>query len=79
MTLYYHVQPAETAQTVNKIQEISEHINIILIEHDIEVVFKIADEITVMANGAVLAQGKPDEIAENPDVRTAYLGDDDGD
>lgn len=71
--------PAETAQTVNKIQEISEHINIILIEHDIEVVFKIADEITVMANGAVLAQGKPDEIAENPDVRTAYLGDDDGD
>lgn len=71
--------PAETAQTVNKIQEISEHINIILIEHDIEVVFKIADEITVMANGAVLAQGKPDEIAENPDVRAAYLGDDDDD
>jgi len=71
--------PAETEQTVAKIQEISKHINIIIIEHDIEVVFKIADKITVMANGAVLAQGKPNEIAENPDVRTAYLGDDDDD
>ena len=71
--------PAETEQTVAKIQEISKHINIIIIEHDIEVVFKIADEITVMANGAVLAQGKPKDIAENPDVRTAYLGDDDDD
>lgn len=71
--------PAETEQTVAKIQEISKHINIIIIEHDIEVVFKIADEITVMANGAVLAQGKPKEIAENPEVRTAYLGDDDDD
>lgn len=71
--------PAETEQTVAKIQEISKHINIIIIEHDIEVVFKIADEITVMANGTVLAQGKPKDIAENPDVRTAYLGDDDDD
>lgn len=71
--------PAETEQTVAKIQEISKQINIIIIEHDIEVVFKIADEITVMANGAVLAQGKPKDIAENPDVRTAYLGDDDDD
>ena len=71
--------PAETEQTVAKIQEISKHINIIIIEHDIEVVFKIADEITVMANGAVLAQGTPKEIAENSDVRTAYLGDDDDD
>ncbi len=71
--------PAETEKTVAKIQEISKHINIIIIEHDIEVVFKIADEITVMANGTVLAQGKPKDIAENPDVRTAYLGDDDDD
>ena len=71
--------PAETEQTVAKIQEISKHINIIIIEHDIEVVFKIADEITVMANGTVLAQGTPKDIAENSDVRTAYLGDDDDD
>ncbi|MRG71417.1 ATP-binding cassette domain-containing protein [Alphaproteobacteria bacterium HT1-32] len=71
--------PAETEQTVEKIQEISKHTDIIIIEHDIEVVFRIADQITVMANGKVLAQGTPEEIAVNPDVRTAYLGDDDDD
>jgi len=69
--------PAETEKTVAKIQDLSKRIDIVIIEHDIEVVFSIADEITVMANGAVLAKGTPDEIANNPDVRTAYLGDDD--
>ena len=69
--------PAETEQTVATIQEISKHIDIIIIEHDIEVVFKIADVVTVMANGKVLAQGNAREIAANPAVRTAYLGDDD--
>lgn len=68
--------PAETEQTVAKIQELAERIEIIIIEHDIEVVFNIADEITVMANGAVLARGTPDEISKHPEVRTAYLGDD---
>ena len=71
--------PAETAQTVTKIQEISKRIAIIVIEHDIEVVFNIADEIVVMAQGAVLATGTPEEIANNHDVRIAYLGDDDDD
>ena len=71
--------PAETEQTVEKIQEISKHTDIIIIEHDIEVVFRIADQITVMANGKVLAEGTPEEIAVNPDVRTAYLGDDEDD
>ncbi len=71
--------PAETEQTVIKIQEISKSTAIIIIEHDIEVVFKIADEITVMANGAVLAKGTPEFIAANSDVRNAYLGDDDDD
>lgn len=71
--------PAETAQTVAKIQEIAKRIAIIVIEHDIEVVFDIADEIVVMAQGAVLATGTPAEIANNHDVRIAYLGDDEDD
>ena len=69
--------PAETETTVAKIRDLSKRIDIVIIEHDIEVVFDIADEITVMANGGVLAKGTPDEIAANSDVRTAYLGDDD--
>jgi branched-chain amino acid transport system ATP-binding protein len=39
-----------------------------------EVVFEIADDITVMAQGAILAQGRPKEIADNEAVREAYLG-----
>lgn len=71
--------PAETEQTVAKIKEIAQRIEIIIIEHDIEVVFNIADEITVMTNGYVLATGTPDEISSHPEVRAAYLGEDDDD
>lgn len=69
--------PAETERTVARIQEIARRISIIVIEHDIEVVFSIADDIVVMAQGAVLARGTAAEIADNRDVRAAYLGDDD--
>lgn len=48
---------------------------ILLIEHDMDAVFKIADRITVMVNGAVIATGDPESIRANPEVRTAYLGD----
>jgi len=47
---------------------------ILLVEHDMDAVFRIADRITVMVNGAVIASGNPAEIRENPEVRTAYLG-----
>ena len=69
--------PAETEQTVAKIKELAARIDIVIIEHDIEVVFDISDEIIVMALGKVLARGTPAEIAVNAEVRTAYLGDDD--
>ncbi|CAN7390625.1 ABC transporter ATP-binding protein [Acidovorax sp. LjRoot117] len=48
---------------------------ILLVEHDMDAVFRIADRITVMVNGAVIATGDPAEIRQNPEVRTAYLGD----
>jgi len=47
---------------------------ILLIEHDMDAVFRIADRITVMVNGAVIATGTPDEIRNNPEVQIAYLG-----
>jgi branched-chain amino acid transport system ATP-binding protein len=47
---------------------------ILLVEHDMDAVFRIADRITVMVNGAVIASGTPDEIRNNADVQTAYLG-----
>ena len=48
----------------------------VLVEHDMSAVFKVADRITVMVNGKVIASGKPGEIRTNPAVIAAYLGDD---
>ncbi|MFG1465940.1 ABC transporter ATP-binding protein [Xanthobacter sp. DSM 24535] len=68
------MSPAETERTVARIVTLSKTTQIILIEHDMEVVFAIADLITVMAAGGVLARGTPAEIAANRDVQDAYLG-----
>lgn len=68
------MSPEETQNTVAKIKELSTQSDVILIEHDMEVVFGIADVITVMNNGAILCEGRPDEIARDPRVQEAYLG-----
>jgi branched-chain amino acid transport system ATP-binding protein len=47
---------------------------ILLVEHDMDAVFRIADRITVMVNGAVIASGAPEAIRHNAEVQTAYLG-----
>ena len=68
------MSPAETERTVQKIRELSRQVEIIIIEHDMEVVFGLADDITVMAQGAVLARGTPAEVGADGRVREAYLG-----
>ena len=65
---------AETERAVTKIREMAKSIDIIIIEHDMPVVFGIADDIIVMAQGAILASGSPAEISDNECVREAYLG-----
>jgi len=57
------MSPAETERAVAKIRELARSIDIVIIEHDMEVVFGMADDITVMAQGTVLATGSPKEIA----------------
>ncbi|MEQ9695201.1 ABC transporter ATP-binding protein [Shimia sp. SDUM112013] len=49
---------------------------ILLVEHDMDAVFALADRISVLVYGQIIATGTPDEIRQNADVRTAYLGDD---
>ncbi|MEC9367353.1 MAG: ABC transporter ATP-binding protein [Pseudomonadota bacterium] len=68
--------PAETKATIARIKQLAKRIDVIIIEHDMPAVFNLADEITVMVQGQVLAQGKPEAIAANKAVREAYLGDD---
>jgi branched-chain amino acid transport system ATP-binding protein len=47
---------------------------ILLVEHDMDAVFRVADRITVMVNGAVIASGTPDAVRNDPQVQAAYLG-----
>ncbi len=46
----------------------------ILVEHDVELVMQLSDQITVLHQGQILADGTPDEIADNQEVQDAYLG-----
>ncbi len=66
---------ADTNNTIDLLKKIGERgITKVVIEHDMHVVFSLADKISVMAQGAVIAEGKPEEIRGNPKVQEAYLG-----
>ena len=66
----------ETERMLKLLDDLREGHAILLVEHDMDAVFRIADRITVMVNGTVIATGDPDAIRTNPEVRTAYLGED---
>ncbi len=64
----------ETERMLDLLQELKTGHAVLLVEHDMDAVFRIADRITVMVNGTVVATGTPDQIRVDPVVRTAYLG-----
>jgi branched-chain amino acid transport system ATP-binding protein len=64
----------ETHYAVELIRKITEGKTVVIIEHDMDVVFSLADRITVLHLGRLLATGTPDEVRENQDVKDAYLG-----
>jgi len=68
--------PHERVATVKLLKRISEERNLplLFIEHDMDVVFGISQEIRVMAQGKLIAQGKPEDIRSNKEVRRIYLG-----
>ncbi|WP_394778862.1 ABC transporter ATP-binding protein [Undibacterium sp.] len=65
----------ETERMLAMLEQLKQAHAVLLVEHDMDAVFRIADHITVMVNGQVIASAAPDAIRNNPDVQLAYLGD----
>jgi ABC-type branched-subunit amino acid transport system ATPase component len=68
------VPSSESHLILDVISRLDPNITILIIEHDMDVVFRFADRITVLVAGAVLTEGTPDEISADPRVRAIYLG-----
>jgi branched-chain amino acid transport system ATP-binding protein len=68
------LSPTETRYIIELIKQISQDLTIILVEHKMKVVMEFSDTITVLYYGGILAQGTPDEICNNEEVRRVYLG-----
>ena len=67
---------AETALSVATIGSLPRDLTVLIIEHDMDTVFALADRITVLDHGQVIADGEPEAVRRDPQVRAVYLGDD---
>ena len=65
---------SETEYIVGLIRKVSENKTLVMVEHDMGVVFGLADRISVLVNGEIIATGTPEEVRANPKVQEAYLG-----
>ncbi len=66
--------PEEGARMAHLLKSLAAEHAVLLIEHDMDFVFSVADRLTVLVEGAVLATGRPEDVRINPAVQTAYLG-----
>jgi len=68
------MSPRERVETVKLLKSISRGRTMIIIDHDMDALFELAERVTVLQEGRVLVEGTPDEIKRNPKVQEAYLG-----
>ena len=69
--------PGGSIELSKLIRKLKKEMTILLVEHDMEAIFSLADRITVLVYGEVVASGSVEEIRSNPAVRQAYLGEED--
>ena len=67
--------PEESQRMIALIKRLRAQVTVLLVEHDMDAVFRLADRISVMVDGRLIATGAPTEIRNNPEVKKAYLGD----
>jgi len=67
--------PEESARMVELIERVRRKATVLLVEHDVDAVFRLADRVSVMVNGRVIASGEPEAVRRDPEVISAYLGD----
>ena len=68
------VPPGEREELLQTVAALPQDVSVLLIEHDMDLVFEFAKRITVLVNGAVLTEGDPQQIAADPQVKAVYLG-----
>ena len=68
------VPTGESRALFEIIAQLPRDVTIVLIEHDMDLVFRFAERISVLVNGAILTEGTPEQIAQDPQVREVYLG-----
>ena len=68
------LSPVETESMISRLQELGEGLTMVVIEHDMEVCFRLVDSITVLHYGTVIADGTKDEVRADPSVQEIYLG-----
>lgn len=69
----------ESARMLRLLQDLKGSVTILLVEHDMDAVFQLADRISTLVAGRIIATGTPEEIRNHPEVQRAYLGDEDAD
>jgi branched-chain amino acid transport system ATP-binding protein len=70
------VPEGQRHEILDAVAALPEDVTVLLIEHDMDIVFSFADRISVLVNGALFVEGSPEEVARDPRVKAVYLGED---